>query len=128
MNLLIDTHALLWLFSGDTRLSHKAKSTFLNLDNTLFFSLASYWEMCLKIQAKKLALHKDWEKSLDSLMEENSVRWLNISRTHLGQTLKLPLIHKDPFDRLLIAQALSEKLVIMTDDGQIGKYAVNTLW
>lgn len=128
MNLLIDTHALLWFMTGDSRLGKNARDAYLNPENALFFSAASYWEICLKILAKKLLLGTGWQRTMDRHLTENSIRWLDISRPHMRQTLRLPLIHKDPFDRLLVAQAVVEKLSILTTDEHIQRYNVKTVW
>ncbi len=128
MRILIDTHALLWLFSGDGRLSKDAKSAYLDNGNELYFSVASYWEICLKVLAKKLTLCHGWQSLLDNHLAENGIRILDISRKHIKYTIRLPLIHKDPFDRMLVAQAAIEKLTIMTKDENITRYTINTIW
>lgn len=128
MDLLLDTHALLWLIADDARLTVKARNAVLDTGNALHFSAASYWEICFKKTAGKLDLRPDWQKAIDRFLSINSIKWLEISKKHLDQTLRLPLIHRDPFDRLLVAQAMVEKLAILTIDENIHKYTVRTIW
>ncbi len=129
MKILIDTHAFLWIIDGDSRISEKAKKYFLNDANELFFSLASYWEIAIKISLKRLALVDNWRDILAREMMRNGVRWLPVKKEHIDGILGLPWIHRDPFDRLLIAQSLFEGMSVMTVDSLIGKYGcVDIIW
>ena len=127
MNLLLDTHTLLWSLMGEN-LSQTAQAAFLNPDNILFFSAASYWEICIKVAVGKLILADNWVKVFDREMGTNSTRWLPIEKTHCQKILELPFLHHDPFDRLLVAQALCEDLTILTADKNIKAYDVSSLW
>lgn len=127
MKLLLDTHVFLWAI--DSRpLGNASTTAFYNPDNVLFFSAASYWEVCIKLNIGKLSLQADWADLFDREMSINGIQWLPIERKH-GQTLvNLPLLHRDPFDRLLIAQAKAEGMTILTADRYIQQYDVPTLW
>jgi PIN domain nuclease of toxin-antitoxin system len=128
VKVLLDTHTLLWAFQEQDKLSRKAKEVFLNPDNALFFSMASYWEICIKQSLGKLELTKNWREVIDRELSENSVVWLLIEKAHCEGLLKLPLQHRDPFDRLLIAQAQVEGMTILTADENIQNYKVKAIW
>jgi PIN domain nuclease of toxin-antitoxin system len=128
MKILLDTHALLWCFSDSESLSQKAAEAFLNSDNNLFFSAAGYWEICLKISIGKLSLDRHWEKTIDREMSRNNIQWLNLEKPHFTGIINLPWIHRDPFDRILVAQAVYEHMAIMTSDENIRRYGVKTVW
>lgn len=128
MKLLLDTHALLWCFSDPGSLSQKAADTYLDPGNNLFVSAASYWEICLKISIGKLTLDRHWEKTIDREMSRNDIQWLNLEKQHCIGLIKLPWIHRDPFDRILVAQAVYERMSIMTVDENIRRYDVKTIW
>jgi PIN domain nuclease of toxin-antitoxin system len=128
MKILLDTHALLWSLGDPESLSPKAADTFLNPENNLFFSAASYWEICLKISIGKLSLDHHWEKTIDREMSRNGIQWLNLEKAHFIGMINLPWIHRDPFDRLLVAQAVCEHLTILTADENIRRYNIKTVW
>ena len=128
MKLLLDTHAFLWLMRNDKRLSETAKAAFSDKDNELFFSAASYWEICIKQSLGKLALSADWQATIDRELAANQIKWLDIAKVHCQGVVYLPMLHRDPFDRLLIAQARAEGMVLLTNDNDIGKYKITTLW
>ena len=127
MKLLIDTHAFLWFIQGEN-LSQQAQDAFLNLNNTLYFSAVSYWEICIKFSLGKLDLAQNWNKVFDQEMTINGIKWLPIEKAHSRGIIALPMIHRDPFDRLLIAQARAEGMVLLTADSQIRKYDIQTIW
>jgi PIN domain nuclease of toxin-antitoxin system len=128
MKILLDTHALLWCFSDSESLSQKASETFLNTENSLFISAASYWEICLKISIGKLSLDRHWEKTIEREMGRNGIQWLNLEKQHFIAVINLPWIHRDPFDRILVAQAVCERMSIMTSDDNIRRYNIKTIW
>jgi PIN domain nuclease of toxin-antitoxin system len=128
MKILLDTHALLWCLSDPDSLSKRAAQTYLNPENQLFISAASYWEICLKISIGKLSLDRYWEKTIDREMSRNSIQWLGLEKPHFIAVINLPWIHRDPFDRILIAQAAYERMSIMTADENIRRYNVKTIW
>jgi PIN domain nuclease of toxin-antitoxin system len=109
-------------------LSKVAQAQFLNNQNELFLSAASYWEICIKHGSSKLKLAPKWEAMFEREIAANSIQWLSIEKEHCRGILALPPIHGDPFDRLLVAQALQEGLTIITADIHIAQYQVDTLW
>ena len=127
MNVLLDTHAFLWAIGGKG-LEATARRAFLDRENTLFLSAASYWEICIKASLGKLQLAPNWTQRFEQEMLTNQIRWLPIQKEHCQQLMTLPWLHRDPFDRLLIAQAQAEGMTLMTADGNIRQYAVATLW
>jgi PIN domain nuclease of toxin-antitoxin system len=127
VKILLDTHTFLWVVN-DGPLSETARASFLDIDNNVFLSAASYWEICIKNSIGKLTLADDWADQFDTEMRVNNIQWLPIAKPHARKIIELPLIHQDPFDRLLIAQALCEEMTILTSDGNIARYAVSTLW
>ncbi|RJQ59375.1 MAG: type II toxin-antitoxin system VapC family toxin [Desulfobacteraceae bacterium] len=128
MNVLLDTHAFLWLISGDDRLSEMAREIFLNPMNTLFFSAASLWEIGIKKSLGKISLKSEWVETIQAEMEMNAVQWLPIEMSHCAEVAKLPFHHRDPFDRMLIAQAIIEKLQLLSQDRRLSAYAVSRVW
>lgn len=120
---LLDTHVLLWWAEAPERLSEGARLALASGRNPLFFSHASIWEMNLKITSGKLKL----PESAAVLMQRARCSPLPIAISHLDAILDLPKIHKDPFDRLLIAQARQESLTLVTRDTEILKYDVMTI-
>ena len=127
MKLLLDTHTFLWSMSNGP-LSTVARRAFLNPNNDLYFSAASYWEICIKVSIGKLQLASNWSQLIDREMQINTVRWLPIEKAHYQALLNLPFHHGDPFDRLLISQASNEGMTLVTKDENIGRYAIPTLW
>lgn len=121
--LLLDTHAFLWWLSDDPALSTAARDTICDGRNEIHVSAASVWEIVIKRAIGKLEAPGDLDKIVE---EENFIR-LPVSLGHAEAVGELPPLHKDPFDRMLIAQALSEGLVILTADSNIPRYGVRTM-
>ena len=128
MKLLLDTQVFLWSVDSPERLSPAAATALLERGNDLFLSAASYWEICIKLSIGKLALREDWPDVLDREMTANRIAWMAIEKHHLHAVVGLPWVHRDPFDRLLVAQAVCEGMTIVTSDENIPGYAVGTLW
>jgi len=128
MKVLLDTHCFLWLITGDDRLSEKARQTFLNPDNRLFFSAASFWEICIKESLGKIALQNGWIETIQDEMTVNTIQWLPIEMPHCVGVAKLPFHHGDPFDRMLIAQAKVEDMQLLSRDSRLSAYAVERIW
>ena len=118
--LLVDTHALLWWLTDDPALSPAARDAIADPVNEPFVSAASVWEIAIKRSLGKLTV-------LDRIADEGFV-WLPISANHAWQVGELPLHHRDPFDRILVAQALIERLPIITGDSHFGQYGVQVRW
>ncbi len=127
MKLLLDTQVFLWVINN-RKLSQRARAAFLDTSNQLFLSAASYWEICIKQNIGKLVLAEDWQQSFEREMRANDIRWLPIEKSHCQAIVELPWLHRDPFDRLLIGQALQEGMTILTADEQIQQYDVATIW
>lgn len=123
MNVLLDTHVLIWTLENNPTLSQQAKDTIINGNNMVFVSAASVWEMSIKTALGKL-------EAPDNLAEEikqHRFSLLNINFDHAKLAGELPDIHKDPFDRMLVAQAKIENLMLITRDPLIAKYDVKLL-
>jgi PIN domain nuclease of toxin-antitoxin system len=127
MKVLLDTHAFLWSITGDDRLSKTAEEIFLDPDNNLFFSAASFWEICIKMNLGKLSLKRGWFKTIQEEMRINAVQWLPVEMRHCVELTKLPFHHRDPFDRMLIAQAMVADLQLLSRDGRLSAYEINRI-
>lgn len=125
---LLDTHALLWVLEEDPRLSRKARQIVRSESSRLSVSVVSAWEIVLKHQAGKLRIGFALEDLLDYVLDSGNWSILPVLSVHVAALSKLPILHKDPFDRLLIAQAQVERLAILTADGEIRKHPVTTIW
>lgn len=130
MRVLLDTHTLLWYISGDDALSKICYELIENTENTVFVSTASLWEAAIKMGLGKLEVHG--AHTIQELVEvgvyANQLELLGITPAHLDGVRTLPLHHRDPFDRLLIAQALSENLLLLSRDRAFSAYGVQLLW
>lgn len=127
MDILLDTQIILWAINGDKRLSEKNKEVFLDPENTLHFSIAGYWEIAIKVSIGKLKLNKQWQTIIKRELQQNSIKLLPITLLHCNCLSGLPFHHRDPFDRILIAQATIEKLTILSSDHQFRKYSVKLI-
>jgi PIN domain nuclease of toxin-antitoxin system len=128
MKVLLDTHAFLWLISGDDRLSETAQKAFLDPDNYLFFSAASLWEICIKISLGKLSLKSGWLKTIQDEMKVNTIQWLSIEMPHCVELTNLPFHHRDPFDRMLVAQAMVDDMQLLSRDNRLSSYEIKRIW
>ena len=127
MQYLLDTHVFLWFINGDTQLSDSAKALIENPENEHYVSIASFWEMAIKLKLGKLNLDMSF-KDLYREMNKNGFNLLPITAAHTEKTVTLDLHHRDPFDRMLICQALVDKLIIVTADSQFRNYKVKQVW
>lgn len=127
MNLLLDTHAAIWFITEDDRLPIKAKVHIENPDNPCFVSIASFWEMAIKHSLGKLVLKSDLN-DVFHLVDSSGLSLLPITTTHILTSSTLPFHHRDPFDRLIIAQAKSEGLTVLIKDLEFAKYDIDLLW
>ena len=127
MKILLDTHIFLWLLSGDGRLSKKAGKIFLCEDNDLYISVVSLWEISIKISLGKLKLADNWMAVIEDEMAINLIKLLQIRKWHCYKIVDLPLHHRDPFDRMLIAQAMIENMSILTCDDQFYDYDIKSI-
>jgi PIN domain nuclease of toxin-antitoxin system len=128
MNLLLDTHTFIWWASDPDKLSADANSALRDVTNTLYLSVASIWELQIKLQLGKVTLPKPLPDLVQNQQRVNGIRLLAIEPSHIYGLDTLPLHHKDPFDRLIIAQALAEQLTVVGADGKFEAYSVSLLW
>jgi PIN domain nuclease of toxin-antitoxin system len=122
--LLVDTHVLLWWLTDDPALSPPARDAIADPVNEPFVSAASVWEIAIKRSLGKLTAPDD----LPDRIEDEGFAWLPISANHAWQVRELPPHHRDPFDRMLVAQALIERLALITSDPHFGPYGVQVRW
>ncbi|MFM9837282.1 MAG: type II toxin-antitoxin system VapC family toxin [Cyclobacteriaceae bacterium] len=125
MNILLDTHALIWLFDGSGDLSNAARKEIENPQNTNYVSVVSFWEIAIKISIGKLEMDLSME-DLQKLAWENGIEVLAVRVEHTFQLRSLPYLHKDPFDRLIFSQALIESMDLVSCDEIFDKYLINT--
>lgn len=128
MTLLLDTHVLLWMFSRSELLSAPARKALSSAENELFFSIAGYWEIGIKVSIGKLTLADNWYDAIPRHMHRNGISWLQVFPRHIRTVSALPWIHRDPFDRLMIAQAQEDSLTIVTSDHTFSTYEIATVW
>ena len=127
MRLLLDTHALIWLLQGDADLSDAARNAMKDAGNLRLVSAASFWEIAIKVALGKIQLDVPFS-DLRTVVKALGFEWLPIEFDQTLVVTSLPLLHRDPFDRMLIAQALAEQLTIVTKDPQFLPYGVPLLW
>ena len=123
---LLDTHTLIWTILEDDKITDSTKEILISSDN-LFVSIASLWEIAIKQSIGKLDIIYSIERIADESVK-NEIKILDIKPRHLDAIRTLPPIHNDPFDRLIIAQAMTEGMKIITKDGMIPKYDIETIW
>lgn len=124
MKLLLDTHVLLWWLDDSPHLPAKMRQLIADPERTIFVSAATAWEIRIKEKLRKLDLPAQFDQALDA----SGFLWLPISRAHADATSVLPFHHRDPFDRMLIAQARCEDLTLLTVDERLAAYGKNILW
>jgi PIN domain nuclease of toxin-antitoxin system len=127
MKLLLDTHIFLWLLFCPEKLSPTIIDAYQNPENNIFLSHASLWEMQIKLQLGKLEFDIDLDKFVNEQTNSNYIKLLPINITHILALKQLPFHHKDPFDRLLISQAIEEKFVLASNDAVFKNYPVKLL-
>lgn len=130
MKLLLDTHAFLWLINDDYAhlRGESAAQLFLDERNSLFFSLASVWELAIKVRLGKIDLVRPFDAFIPEQLMLNRVQLLDISLEHVLKTMALPFHHRDPFDRLIIAQAMFEDMTLLSADAAFPSYEVKLAW
>lgn len=127
MRYLLDTHALLWFLQDDPQLPEKVANEITNIENNCYVSIASLWEIAIKINLGKLTVKFPFVK-FASYLADNDIEVLQIGFDHLIQVATLDLHHRDPFDRIIIAQGLVENLTIITKDEYFPSYTDRILW
>jgi PIN domain nuclease of toxin-antitoxin system len=128
MKYLLDTHAFLWFVMDDKRLSTEARFLIKDSKNEILFSAATAWEMAIKVRLNRLKIKGNLEPFIMEQLSANNIVPLSITVSHSLYTERLPQIHKDPFDRLIIAQSIVENLQLITKDQDIRKYNLKVVW
>lgn len=128
MRYLLDTHTFLWWDTRSSRLSRRVFDLISDRSNGVWLSMASVWEVQIKHQLARLELSAPLEEIIRIQQRENGINLLPIDLSHVLGVSDLPHHHKDPFDRLLVAQAMAENLVVLSHDPQIARYPVPVVW
>jgi PIN domain nuclease of toxin-antitoxin system len=128
MRLLLDTHILIWWSSNSERLSENVYNLITDANNTIMFSIASVWEMQIKFQLGKLNLDSPLPELIETQKQTNALQILPIELSHIYTLDGLPNHHRDPFDRILVAQAIFEKTPLLSIDAIFDAYAINRIW
>jgi PIN domain nuclease of toxin-antitoxin system len=126
MRILLDTHTLLWALTEKSKLSSRVRLLLPSAET--WFSVAGVWEIVTKVQVGKLSFPRPAGAFLMSELSANGVQILPVSVDHVFRLESLPLHHRDPFDRILIAQSLEEKLPIVTSDLLFARYPIDVIW
>ena len=128
MKVLLDTHTFLWAIRADERLSSRAREIFIAGRNELLLSVASIWEILLKVQVGKIRFEEPAVGYLKRQIFKNNIRMLPILMDHVAHLESLPLHHRDPFDRILVAQSIEENLSLLSADPLMKSYSVSVIW
>jgi PIN domain nuclease of toxin-antitoxin system len=126
--LLLDTHAFLWFVLNDPQLSGNARVLMADPSNELLLSPASYWEIAIKVSIGKYALPGDFTDFMEQQITDNNLTVLPITVKHAAVVATLPFHHRDPFDRLLIAQAMTEAIPLLSADAIFDAYPITRMW
>ena len=128
MRILLDTHTFLWFIEGNPRVSPLAIRMIEDRQNDRLLSYISLWEIAIKASIGKLPLHEPFETLIPSELRRNRIDVVGITIEHLNRVIALPLHHRDPFDRMLVAQAMVEGVPILGADENFDAYGVQRLW
>jgi PIN domain nuclease of toxin-antitoxin system len=127
MRLLVDTQSFIWFFEADDKLLPFVRTMMENVENSLAVSIASFWEITIKISLQKLRLSENLETMINKSVE-NGFEIMPIKPAHLITLSTLDFYHKDPFDRMIIAQAIAENLSVISSDSVFKYYPVHCIW
>lgn len=128
MRMLLDTNSFLWFIAGSDRLSTTALDIIVDQNNDLFLSIASLWEIAIKVSIGKLELLQSFDKLIPDQLNKNDIDTLHIELNHLSELIQLPFHHRDPFDRLIIAQGMIESMPVISSDPAFKMYPVELNW
>lgn len=128
MRVLLDTHVMYWYIEGDPQLSTTARTLIRDVSNEVLISPASYWEIAIKVSLGKWRLNRPYEDFIDIALKQYGFLLLPILPAHTARLIGIPFYHKDPFDRLLAAQALAEGIPMVSADSAFDDYDVTRLW
>lgn len=127
MNLILDTHVLLWFTAGDERLSREGRRLIEDEETICYVSMASWWEIAIKSSLGKLRLDDPLDIFMAQRLDEG-YRLLSIEPHHLPPLVELPFHHRDPFDRLIVSQALQERMPVCSMDERFAAYGIRVIW
>ncbi len=128
MKVLLDTYTFLWWITDNSNLSENSRNIIKNPENVIFFSAASAWEISIKAGLGRLDLKESPDKLIPDELSKNTFSILPIKLRHALKVYSLPNFHKDPFDRLLIAQSIIEEMPILSKDDKIKEYSIKIIW
>jgi PIN domain nuclease of toxin-antitoxin system len=131
VKLLLDTHAVLWFYLADPKLSAAAMAAIMDPENEKWVSPASYWEVAIKISIGKYAIAQSFEDFWRGALDLNGFRILHVLTRHAGKVASLPFPpnnHRDPFDRIIVAQALVEGMGVVSADANLDAYGITRIW
>ena len=128
MRLLLDTHAFLWFIDGNPKMPASARMLIEDAENQSLVSVASLWEMAIKVSLRKLDLGQPFERLIPQQLTQNGFGLLQIGVGYIAGLTSLPFHHQDPFDRLLIAQAKAEQMPVVSRDVAFDSYGIRRLW
>ena len=128
MNLLLDTHTFVWWRDSPEKLSVDARAAISLTENEVFLSVVVIWEIQIKLAIRKIELKSKLGEAIDAERKANGFRILQVTLEHALQIDKLPMAHKDPFDRMLIAQAMVDGMTLVSKDSHFLDYGVDLLW
>ena len=127
MDIILDTCSVLWYFNGNDEMPQTTREVILNSENTIHVSIATVWEVAIKMSIGKLSFDGGIDGFIEAIEDEGFLL-LDITTGHIKAVKDLPFIHRDPFDRILVAQAIVEELPILTTDSEIKKYDIKSVW
>jgi len=128
VKLLLDTHTFLWWITDSDRLSRKARSLISSGTNEIFFSAVSAWEIAVKAELGRVTLPSDPETFVPQQITQNAFQVLPLQLRHALRVFSLPSVHRDPFDRMLVAQAEAERMPLLTGDSHFHSYPIKVIW
>lgn len=128
MNILLDSHAFLWFVADDLKLSIDARTAIEDSTNRKWISIASLWEITIKVSIGKLNLADPVSEFLSREILCNKFSTLNVTMDHLAKLSVLPFNHRDPFDRLIVSQALQESFPVVSTDASLDAYGIDRIW
>ncbi len=128
MKLLLDTHTLVWFFTNDAKLSAIGRSAILDPANQSYISPVAYWELAIKLSLGKLKLAVPFQTFIDQVDRHGGVYLTPIEARHAAMIVSLPHHHRDPFDRMLVAQAIVERMAVVSSDNALDAYGVTRIW
>ncbi len=128
MKVLFDTHTLLWHYLDDPKLSAVARATIRDPANQVFVSPASHWEVAIKLSTRKYRLHVPFLVFVQEAIVDNGFNIVAIDPLHSAELIALPFHHRDPFDRMIVAQAIVDKMDIISVDPILDKYPIRRIW